>query len=148
MQNDADGNTTRDDTSPVGLSVVERAPLPEDHSVINKVHRITKKIVIAIAGGIIVAGGLALVPLPGPGWLIVLAGLGVWAIEFHWARQLLHFTRSQLQRWWAWVNRQPIWVRLLIALATAAFVAGIVTLSLWVTLGTDGLKHLWEYVRQ
>ncbi|GAA1797539.1 hypothetical protein GCM10009682_18980 [Luedemannella flava] len=115
---------------------------------IEKVHRITKKIVIAIAGGVIVAGGLALVPLPGPGWLIVLAGLGVWAIEFHWARRLLTFTRAQLHRWWQWIGRQPWWMKALVGLATAALVAGIVALSLWVGLGRDRLSQIWEYLRQ
>src|SRR4029079_6446250 len=111
MQNDADGNATPHDTSPTAVSVVE-PDLPQgDDSMIEKVHRITKKIVIAIAGGVIVAAGLALVPLPGPGWLIVLAGLGVWAIEFHWARRLLAFTRAQLHNWWQWIGRQPWWVK-------------------------------------
>src|SRR3954451_10893375 len=138
MRNDADGNTTPRDTSPTPVSVVKPDQPSGDDSMIEKVHRITKKIVIAIAGGVIVAGGLVLVPLPGPGWLIVLAGLGVWAIEFHWARRLLRYTRAQLNRWWRWVNQQSIWVKLLIGLATAALIAGIVLLSLWVGLGGDG----------
>ncbi|WP_344087238.1 PGPGW domain-containing protein [Luedemannella helvata] len=115
---------------------------------IDKVHRITKKIVIAIAGGVIVAGGLALVPLPGPGWLIVLAGLGVWAIEFHWARRLLTFTRAQLHRWWHWIGRQRWWVKTLVGLATTIFVAAVVAASLWVGLGRDGITHLWDVLRQ
>ncbi len=115
---------------------------------IDKVHRITKKIVIAVVGGIIVAGGLALVPLPGPGWLIVLAGLGVWAIEFHWARRLLTFTRAQLHRWWQWIGRQQWWVKALVGLGTMIFVAAAVGLSLWVGIGTDGITHLWDVVRQ
>lgn len=33
--------------------------------------------------------GLILVPLPGPGWLVILSGLGILAKEFGWARRAL-----------------------------------------------------------
>jgi len=41
--------------------------------------------------------GLALVPLPGPGWLIVFLGLGIMATEFAWAERLLDFGRRTLR---------------------------------------------------
>ncbi len=34
-------------------------------------------------------GGLALVPLPGPGWAVVFVGLGMLALEFEWAEKLM-----------------------------------------------------------
>jgi len=47
------------------------------------------RIAFAIAAFAIVLGGLALVPLPGPGWAIVFVGLGMLALEFEWAERLM-----------------------------------------------------------
>jgi len=47
------------------------------------------RIVFGIAAFVVVAIGLALVPLPGPGWAIVFVGLGMLALEFDWAERLL-----------------------------------------------------------
>jgi len=59
--------------------------------------RLTLRIIIGTVGAIVVVSGLILVPLPGPGWLIVLAGLAIWALEFAWAHHVLVFTRRQLE---------------------------------------------------
>ena len=85
---------------------------------------------VGIIGGLIVALGLVTIPLPGPGWLTVLAGLFVLATEFLWAERLLEFTKRHVQRWTDWVTSRPVWVRLLIAVATAAFVYGVLVISL------------------
>jgi uncharacterized protein (TIGR02611 family) len=92
----------------------------------------TYRMVVGIVGGLIVAFGLVTIPLPGPGWLTVIAGLFVLATEFLWAERLLEFTRQHVKRWTDWVSAQPVWVRLLIAAATAAFVYGVVVLVLHV----------------
>jgi uncharacterized protein (TIGR02611 family) len=97
---------------------------------------------VGIVGGIIVAFGLATIPLPGPGWLTVIAGLFVLASEFTWAERLLEFTRAHVTRWTDWVGAQPIWVRVLIGLATAAFVYGVLVVTLHV-LGVPGWVPGW-----
>ena len=43
--------------------------------------RVALKVTIGVFGGLIVALGIALIPLPGPGWAIVILGLAIWAIE-------------------------------------------------------------------
>ncbi|MEU3456725.1 TIGR02611 family protein [Micromonospora sp. NPDC006766] len=103
----------------------------------NPTGRITLKIFIAITGAIVVTVGIALIPLPGPGWLIVLGGLGIWAVEFHWARRLLTFTRRHVQAWTRWVIRQPLPVRLLLGAIGLAFLAVVLWLSLKYSLGID-----------
>jgi uncharacterized protein (TIGR02611 family) len=85
---------------------------------------------VGIVGGLVVAVGLVTIPLPGPGWLTVIAGLFVLASEFFWAERLLEFTKRHVKAWTDWVGRQPVWVRLLLALATAAFVYGVVVVTL------------------
>jgi len=88
------------------------------------------RIAVGVIGGLIVALGLVTIPLPGPGWLTVIAGLFVLATEFLWAERLLEFTRKQVKRWTDWITNQPLWVRLLIAAATAAFVYGVLVVTL------------------
>jgi uncharacterized protein (TIGR02611 family) len=88
------------------------------------------RVAVGVVGALIVALGLAAIPLPGPGWLIVFAGLFVLATEFLWAERLLEFTKRQVKRWTDWVGRRPLWVRLLITVATAAFVYGVLVITL------------------
>ena len=93
------------------------------------------------------------IPLPGPGWRIVIAGLFVLATEFLWAERLLEFTKKHLKRWTDWVGDQPVWVRLLIGLATVAFVYGVLVVTLhmtgvpdWVPVGDTGFEPVTSSV--
>lgn len=40
--------------------------------------------------------GIIALPLPGPGWLIILAGLGVLAQDFAWAAKVIGFIRRRI----------------------------------------------------
>lgn len=51
--------------------------------------RQAKRVLIAIFGFTLLACGIAMLVLPGPGWLIILLGLSVLSAEFAWARRLL-----------------------------------------------------------
>jgi uncharacterized protein (TIGR02611 family) len=112
----------------------------------NPTGRVALKIAVALAGLLVVAVGALLIPLPGPGWLIVLGGLGIWAIEFSWARRLLTFTRRNLRLWTRWVTRQSWTVRILIGLVSMIFVGAVVwasvLLSFDVNLVTEVLDRL------
>src|SRR5689334_22172868 len=55
------------------------------------------RVTIATLGAAVVALGLVLVPLPGPGWAIVFFGLAIWALEFAWAARLLGWVRRQVR---------------------------------------------------
>lgn len=68
----------------------------EKHPGLRRLH----KIIITVLGSAIVVIGLILVPLPGPGWLIVFIGLTLLGTEYHWARRLLGWLRSILARFW------------------------------------------------
>jgi uncharacterized protein (TIGR02611 family) len=71
---------------------IERRP------VLRRVYRVG----VGVLGGTIAVGGLLLVPLPGPGWLVVFLGLAILGTEFAWAKRLAAFTKRQLARFWAW----------------------------------------------
>ena len=55
-------------------------------------HIVWKVFIGALGGGITVLGGIALIG-PGPGILIVLAGLGILATEFAWAGEAMMHTK-------------------------------------------------------
>jgi hypothetical protein len=48
----------------------------------------TVRIAKIAAGFGLLASGIAMLALPGPGWLAIAAGVGLLAEEFHWARRL------------------------------------------------------------
>ena len=93
------------------------------------------RIVVAVVGAAVALLGLALVPLPGPGWLIVFLGLGILATEFSWAERLLGFGRRTLRSWLHWLGRQHLAVRALVSLVTLLFVVGVVGLTLQLSVG-------------
>lgn len=64
--------------------------------------RLVYRSVVGTLGGVIAIGGLLLVPLPGPGWLVVFLGLAILGTEFAWAKKLAAFIKRQLDRFWAW----------------------------------------------
>jgi uncharacterized protein (TIGR02611 family) len=99
--------------------------------------RTALRIFVGVSGLLVVALGAFLIPLPGPGWLIVIGGLAIWAIEFAWAKRLLHFTRRNVQAWTSWAARQILAVRLLIGALGLLFVACVVWLSVKYSLGVD-----------
>jgi uncharacterized protein (TIGR02611 family) len=84
----------------------------------------TYRIAVGVLGGAVVVLGFVLIPLPGPGWLIVFAGLAVLATEFVWAERLLRFARRRVHGWTDWATRQSLLVRGLIGLGGLLCVAG------------------------
>jgi len=92
---------------------------------------------VGIVGGLVVAVGIVAIPLPGPGWLIVFAGLFVLATEFLWAERVLGYARRRVEGWTDWLGRQPVVVRVVVAALTAAFVYGVLV----VTLHLTGVPH-------
>ncbi len=98
---------------------------------------------VGVVGGAIVIGGLALVPLPGPGWVIVFLGLAVLATEFVWADRLETFARNQVKAWTAWLGGQALWVRIAFGLGTAIVVLGALY-GLFAIVGAPGwLPDSW-----
>jgi uncharacterized protein (TIGR02611 family) len=93
---------------------------------------------VALVGGVILAIGVVLIPYPGPGWLIIFAGLAVLATEFRWANRLLGFLRHRYDAWSGWLGRRHWIIRVLALLVTAA----IVVATLWV-LGAFSLVGGW-----
>jgi len=94
---------------------------------------------------LIIAAGIVLLPLPGPGWVIIFGGLAIWSLEFTWAARLRRFAMRQVSTWTAWVGRQRWWVRVLIGLALVILIAAIVAGSLAISLGGDFISDIQSF---
>jgi hypothetical protein len=55
--------------------------------------RSSKRIAVTVVGGVLVLGGLAMLVLPGPGILVVVAGFAVLGTEYAWAAAALERTK-------------------------------------------------------
>ena len=108
--------------------------------------RLTLQIVIALVGLLVVLLGIVLIPFPGPGWLIVIGGLAIWAIEFVWAQRLLSFTKGKLEQWWRWLRHQHWSVRLLAGAIGLVIVGSVLWISLRYSFGIRSLDDLWDYI--
>ena len=109
--------------------------------------RITLKVAVTVIGVAIVLLGVVMLPLPGPGWLVIFTGLAVLSIEFHWARRLLQFTRQKIRLWTQWVGRQSWLVRMSIGAAGMVLVAAVVA---WIAVGNDTgaelVNRAWRFL--
>jgi uncharacterized protein (TIGR02611 family) len=103
----------------------------------NPTGRVALKVGVGALGAVVVAIGIALIPLPGPGWAIVILGLAIWAIEFVWAKHMLHFTRSQVSSWTHWIGRQSLPLRFVIGAVGMVFISAVVWLSVKMSLHID-----------
>lgn len=56
------------------------------------------RVVIFVVGWTVVLFGIALLVLPGPGWLTIFIGLGILATEFMWARHVLRKAKGLAER--------------------------------------------------
>jgi uncharacterized protein (TIGR02611 family) len=63
------------------------------------------RILVGVVGGLIIIIGLILVPLPGPGWLVVFIGLTVLASEFAFFHRVTSWLRAKLHAFWDRVRR-------------------------------------------
>jgi uncharacterized protein (TIGR02611 family) len=88
----------------------------------NHVYRVT----VGVVGLTIILIGIVLLPLPGPGWLVIFAGLFVLSTEFEWADRLLVFARDKVRAWTDWVTGQRLVIRALIGLGFLLIAVGTV----------------------
>jgi uncharacterized protein (TIGR02611 family) len=99
--------------------------------------------VVGTLGGAFVIGGLLLVPLPGPGWLIVLLGLAILASEFAWAARLQHLVRRKLASWRDWAASKPRPLRWAVGMITLAVVIAVLVGGYLVVNRIDDSGGFW-----
>jgi uncharacterized protein (TIGR02611 family) len=69
--------------------------------------RTGKRAVILVVGLVLLAGGLVMMVTPGPGILLIIAGLAVLATEFAWAEVMLDRAKEQATK-----AKDSVWSRL------------------------------------
>ncbi|MBP2477573.1 uncharacterized protein (TIGR02611 family) [Crossiella equi] len=100
--------------------------------------RLAFRIAVGVVGGAVLLLGFVLIPYPGPGWLVVFAGLAILATEFSWAATALVFAKAKYDAWTRWLRRQHWAVRWSVIGATGLFVV----LTCWL-LNVFGMLAGW-----
>jgi uncharacterized protein (TIGR02611 family) len=59
---------------------------------------ILKRVLVGVVGGLITILGVVALIAPGPGWLIIFAGLGILGTEFAWAARALKTAKGVASR--------------------------------------------------
>jgi uncharacterized protein (TIGR02611 family) len=93
----------------------------------NRTLNVAYRIGVGLVGGLVLIAGIVMIPYPGPGWLVVFAGLAILASEFTWAERVLRFAKGRYDAWTAWLRRQNLFVRVAVMTATGL----VVLLTLW-----------------
>ena len=107
-----------------------------------------KTVVTAILGALQLIAGVALLVLPGPGFVLVAAGLAVLATRFGWARRPLDYAKDKAQQGIDEVARSKFRAALALLCALAwypAFRRFDITLPLWQLhrgIGMGGDKYV------
>jgi uncharacterized protein (TIGR02611 family) len=57
-----------------------------------------KRIAVSVAGLVLLLLGLAMMVLPGPGVLFLIAGLAVLATEYVWAQRMLNYAKQKAEQ--------------------------------------------------
>jgi len=67
-------------------------------AVLRFVARSSKRVGVTIAGLVLVVGGAVLLFIPGPGILVIVAGLAVLATEYAWAERMLDRVKKRTRQ--------------------------------------------------
>ncbi|MGW7529476.1 TIGR02611 family protein [Streptomyces sp. NPDC054783] len=51
---------------------------------------------VFVVGLAVVVAGIVMLPLPGPGWVVIFGGMAIWATEFVWAQLVLRWTKRKV----------------------------------------------------
>ncbi|MFF8609224.1 TIGR02611 family protein [Streptomyces sp. NPDC015346] len=83
------GGSPADGEAPLG----SRAP---EYIKARRTLHLSWQVGVFIVGLAVVGAGVVMLPLPGPGWLVIFAGMAIWATEFVWAQLVLRWTKRKV----------------------------------------------------
>lgn len=113
----------------------------------NKALRQAKKVSVAIVGIVVLLIGVVAIPYPGPGWLIVFAGLAILATEFEWAQRVLDKARGKYDAWTDWIKQQSIYVKAFFVVLTTIIVVTTIWLMNGYGIMNDILNLDWNWLQ-
>ncbi|MFJ6606515.1 TIGR02611 family protein [Streptomyces lydicus] len=88
-----------------GSVVVEEEAVPPEQPLGSRAPHFVKRsrplhlswqVGVFLVGLAVVVGGVIMLPLPGPGWLVIFAGMAIWATEFVWAQLVLRWAKRKV----------------------------------------------------
>ncbi|GGL96801.1 PGPGW domain-containing protein [Nakamurella endophytica] len=88
-----------------------------------------KTVVVAVLGGLLTLAGIALLVLPGPGFVLIAVGLAVLATRFSWARKPLDYAKDKAQQGMDEVTKSPWRAALALLCALALIALGVLQLA-------------------
>jgi uncharacterized protein (TIGR02611 family) len=97
----------------------------------NRAGALIWRVAIIIAATVVILVGIVLLVIPGPGWLVIFAGLGLLATEFDWAARLLRWVRAEVLRWTHWIAERPRWIQALFGLVGLLFLGALLAAGWW-----------------
>ena len=90
---------------------------------------LVKTVVVAVLGGLLTLAGIALLVLPGPGFVLVAAGLAVLATRFSWAKKPLDYAKDKAEQGIEEVGKSPWRAAGAVLAALALVVLGALALA-------------------
>ncbi len=94
------------------------------------VWRNTLRIGITVVGSLVTIAGLIMLVTPGPGILVVIAGLALLAKEYVWAEKFLHQVREKAEDGFHAATASPARIALSVAL-TLGSIAAVILWWFW-----------------
>jgi uncharacterized protein (TIGR02611 family) len=101
---------------------------------------ISWRVGVFIVGLAVVVGGVFLLPLPGPGWLVIFGGMAIWATEFVWAQLVLRWTKRKVAAGTRRALDPRVRRRSIVLTATALVVVAVL---IWVYAWRFGFGPPW-----
>jgi uncharacterized protein (TIGR02611 family) len=74
----------------------------DQHPMVRHAYRVG----LAVFGSLVIIIGLLLVPLPGPGWLVVFFGVALLGLEFPLFHRLHEWVKGKALRFWGWLKKK------------------------------------------
>ncbi|WP_267245794.1 TIGR02611 family protein [Streptomyces sp. PR69] len=101
----ASAEAGRDKAAPRGIAEAASAPAEEEPRLGSRAPEFIQRsrtlhlswqVGVFVVGLAVVGAGAAMLVLPGPGWLVIFAGMAIWATEFVWAQIVLRWTKRKV----------------------------------------------------
>lgn len=90
------------------------------------------RVAFATAGFVVLLLGVVMLFTPGPGWAVIVLGLGMLALEFAWAERLLERVIDQVERAADQVTKgSPVRRAALLVVGVLVVAASIAALFIW-----------------
>ncbi|WP_407840006.1 TIGR02611 family protein [Streptomyces sp. DSM 116496] len=99
MNTGSDRETNESAAESAAGSAAEEAPHVSKAPAFIKARRglhLSWQVGVFIVGLAVIGAGIAMLVLPGPGWVAIFAGLAIWATEFAWAHLALRWTKRKV----------------------------------------------------